>query len=260
MPDWGRNLQRPLNAEERALWARVIATVRPLHGHPAPAPPPAAPTAAPSAKPKPVQVAPKPVQKPAPARPKPGETLDASWDRRLSRGLAQPDVTVDLHGHSLAGDEVTMRCPDVRDSREAERIARSALTALSAPFEISGQVLDMGGSIGVALYPRHGDELTTLMKAADIAMYHAKASGRSQYCLYHPRLAAAFDKKSQTERALRRGAAGNDVHRACGSAERREFEVGRIEFLGAVVEVERIERGEHARELRHRIVGAVRPT
>lgn len=31
----------------------------------------------------------------------PGETLDSSWDRRLSRGLAQPDRTVDLHGHSL---------------------------------------------------------------------------------------------------------------------------------------------------------------
>ena len=114
----------------------------------------------------------------------------------------------------LAGDEFTMLFPDVRDSREAERIARSALTALSAPFEISGQVLDMGGSIGVALYPRHGDELTTLMKAADIAMYHAKASGRSQYCLYHPRLAAAFEKKSQTERALRRALANDEFELA----------------------------------------------
>ena len=124
MPDWGRNLQRPLNAEERALWARVIATVRPLHGHPAPAPPPAAPTAAPSAKPKPVQVAPKPVQKPAPARPKPGETLDAGWDRRLSRGLAQPDVTVDLHGHSLAG------AYDLLDSRLEQAIAIGARVLL----------------------------------------------------------------------------------------------------------------------------------
>jgi DNA-nicking Smr family endonuclease len=37
-----------------------------------------------------------------PAKKVPGTTLDSTWDRRLSRGLAQPDVTVDLHGHNLA--------------------------------------------------------------------------------------------------------------------------------------------------------------
>lgn len=114
----------------------------------------------------------------------------------------------------LAGDEFTMLFPEVRDSREAERIAHRALMALSAPFEISGQVIDLGGSIGVALYPRHGSELTSLMKAADIAMYHAKASGRSQYCLYDPRLAAAFEKKSQTEKALRDALANDEFELA----------------------------------------------
>jgi diguanylate cyclase (GGDEF)-like protein len=114
----------------------------------------------------------------------------------------------------LAGDEFTMLFPDVRDSREAERIARQVLMALNAPYENSGQSIDMGASIGVALCPRHGTELTGLMKAADIAMYHAKASGRSQYCLYHPRLAAAFEKKSQTERALRDALANEEFELA----------------------------------------------
>jgi diguanylate cyclase (GGDEF)-like protein len=114
----------------------------------------------------------------------------------------------------LAGDEFTMLFPDVRDSREAERIARRALAALNTPYENSGQSIDMGASIGVALCPRHGSELTGLMKAADIAMYHAKASGRSQYCLYHPRLAAAFEKKSQTERALREALANDEFELA----------------------------------------------
>lgn len=78
----------------------MIATVRPLHGQPDPLPPP--PVAAPE---RPAAKATRPTPKPpAPvARAKPGETLDASWDRRLGRGIVQPDVTVDLHGHSLAG-------------------------------------------------------------------------------------------------------------------------------------------------------------
>jgi DNA-nicking Smr family endonuclease len=79
----------------------VIATVRPLHGQPDPLPPPD-PVAAPD---RPKAKSAKPVPKPpAPAaKARPGETLDGSWDRRLGRGIVQPDVTVDLHGHSLAG-------------------------------------------------------------------------------------------------------------------------------------------------------------
>ena len=47
-------------------------------------------------------VLPKPAPKPPAARARPGTTLDASWDRRLARGLVAPDATVDLHGHNLA--------------------------------------------------------------------------------------------------------------------------------------------------------------
>jgi DNA-nicking Smr family endonuclease len=84
---------RPLSAEERALWRKVVESVRPLHhsagieDSPLPAPAKARPTPPP----------PVPTRKAAP-----GTTLDGTWDRRLSRGLVQPDRTLDLHGHSLA--------------------------------------------------------------------------------------------------------------------------------------------------------------
>jgi len=90
---------RRLSADERALWAKVVATVRPLEPRAAEtvAAEPAAP--APPARPKP---APRPAARGSPApKPKPGVTLDGTWDRRLTRGLASPDVTVDLHGHNL---------------------------------------------------------------------------------------------------------------------------------------------------------------
>ncbi|MGN6374794.1 MAG: Smr/MutS family protein [Sphingomonas sp.] len=93
--------ERPLGADEAALWARVLATVRPLPGRKAP-PVPAGQPAKPAAPVVPTPRAePRPAVKPSPARVV-GTTLDASWDRRLSRGLAAPDFTVDLHGHTLA--------------------------------------------------------------------------------------------------------------------------------------------------------------
>ncbi len=103
----------------------------------------------------------------------------------------------------LAGDEFTLLFPGIRDAREAERIARRALVSVAEPFEIAGQTIHMGASIGIALAPRHGSDLTDLMKAADIAMYNAKASGRSTFSHYHPRLALASEEKSATEQALR---------------------------------------------------------
>ncbi|HEX8238515.1 MAG TPA: EAL domain-containing protein [Allosphingosinicella sp.] len=104
----------------------------------------------------------------------------------------------------LAGDEFTMLLPEVSTREEAERIAARALAALAEPFKsASGSVL-IGGSIGIALAPEHGSELTALMKAADIAMYHAKASGRSRLCSYEPGLARASEERSALEASVRR--------------------------------------------------------
>jgi DNA-nicking Smr family endonuclease len=93
---------RDLSPDERALWAKVIATVQPLRAAAAvdePVPP--APEPAPSATKARAAPAPAPPP-PPPAKAKPGTTLDGTWDRRLSRGLVSPDFTVDLHGHHLA--------------------------------------------------------------------------------------------------------------------------------------------------------------
>jgi DNA-nicking Smr family endonuclease len=94
---------RRLNPEEEALWRKVVSSVQPLPGRRV--------APAPRAEPQPIEVkSAAPVRAPAarpsaPPKPKvtgPGETLDGSWDRRLSRGLVQPDRTLDLHGHNLS--------------------------------------------------------------------------------------------------------------------------------------------------------------
>lgn len=93
-------MPRGLSAQERLLWARVIETVRPLHADWSEAEPIAAEAEPVKAI---VRAAPRRPQPAAPiAKPRPGTTLDGSWDRRLGRGLVQPEMSVDLHGHSLS--------------------------------------------------------------------------------------------------------------------------------------------------------------
>jgi DNA-nicking Smr family endonuclease len=111
---------RRLAPEEAALWKRVIETVKPLKG--VVAPPPSVPLpvrggigGGPSGDGRampPAALAPKPAKKERavahpraqslPKREGSHNTLDASWDRRLSRGLVSPESSIDLHGHSLA--------------------------------------------------------------------------------------------------------------------------------------------------------------
>jgi len=95
---------RRLSPDEHALWAKVVASVRPLPGVAVPATVEGAvPVAAPvKAKVRPVVQAKAPAVPAPKPKPVPGTTLDGTWDRRLSRGLVSPDATVDLHGHNLS--------------------------------------------------------------------------------------------------------------------------------------------------------------
>lgn len=110
-----RRPDRRLSAEEADLWARVAATVKPLRGRrvapvraekavdTVPAIPAHVPPPPPLKKRVAGRVPPPPPPRPAdpPARPLDRHGLDAGWERKLSRGLVQPDFTLDLHGHTL---------------------------------------------------------------------------------------------------------------------------------------------------------------
>ena len=106
----------------------------------------------------------------------------------------------------LAGDEFTMLVPAATQAAAYEAACR-VRDSLSQRFEHMGQKISMGASIGIALHPVHGIELTDLMKAADMAMYHAKAMGGGEVFTFNADLAAAFEQKSRTERALREAVA-----------------------------------------------------
>ncbi len=96
-------MARRLSAHERALWSRVAASVRPLPGKAAVAPP-ASPPPTPRADP-PSQRAPTPPPRPLYEGRQPAgvaaATLDGGWDRKLGRGDVAPDRVIDLHGHTV---------------------------------------------------------------------------------------------------------------------------------------------------------------
>jgi predicted signal transduction protein with EAL and GGDEF domain len=77
----------------------------------------------------------------------------------------------------LGGDEFAVVVPALRDVAGARRRATEIVAALSEPVLLDGLPLDVGASVGVAVYPEHGVDFATLMQHADVAMYDAKARG-----------------------------------------------------------------------------------
>lgn len=81
----------------------------------------------------------------------------------------------------LAGDEFTVIADNIRDHDEAIAVARKIMSCFEEPFELQDQQLNVSSSVGIAIYPEDGDEVVSLMKSADQAMYRAKAEGRNGF-------------------------------------------------------------------------------
>lgn len=94
------------------------------------------------------------------------------------RDISAPSQTVARMG----GDEFAFLA-DETDVKGAVLIAEHILTALSQPFVMEGQSLEVSGSIGIAVHPEHGQDASTLLRHADSAMYMAKRAS-SGYALY----------------------------------------------------------------------------
>ena len=102
----------------------------------------------------------------------------------------------------LAGDEFTLFFPTLPGRSAASRIARAIQFALSERFDLGSQHVELGASIGIACYPEHGDTLSALLRAADIAMYHAKHEGRGRAEIYTAELALEAADRAELEREL----------------------------------------------------------
>ena len=109
----------------------------------------------------------------------------------------------------LGGDEFALLIPTADDQRVTE-LARAILVALERPIDYEGQPLDVGASIGIALYPAHGSDAQVLVRNADIAMYVAKRT-RSGYTVYDPHYDTSQQQHLSLLGELRRAVERNEL-------------------------------------------------
>lgn len=85
----------------------------------------------------------------------------------------------------LGGDEFAVLLPIIQHPDQAEQAARKVVEVMASPFSLEGQQFHVGISIGIALYPKDGEDSVHLMRRADVAMYVAKRS-QIGYTFYDP--------------------------------------------------------------------------
>ncbi|WP_082491324.1 EAL domain-containing protein [Duganella sp. Leaf126] len=103
----------------------------------------------------------------------------------------------------LGGDEFVVLLPAIAAADEAGAVASQIIAALERSFPIEGYQLHITPSIGICIYPDHGADVATLMRNADTAMYHAKATGRNNYQYFEPVMNQAAAQHFELESNLR---------------------------------------------------------
>ena len=136
----------------------------------------------------------------------------AAGDRLLKAAAARIQSTVrdsDTVAR-LGGDEFTVVIEDLADTEQAERVALKLLEGFVIPLDIDGRnEIVISPSIGISIYPDHGQVPTDLLKYADTAMYQAKDKGRNTFQTYteamdaHARMRASM--VSHLHKAIERG-------------------------------------------------------
>lgn len=104
----------------------------------------------------------------------------------------------------LGGDEFAIMLADVESVQIAAKVARRTLDLLSAPISLEKQEVFATASIGITVFPFDGEDVETLLKNADTAMYHAKSEGRNNYQYYTKSMNASAFENLALENSLRR--------------------------------------------------------
>ncbi|MFA9216267.1 MAG: EAL domain-containing protein [Sphingomonadaceae bacterium] len=127
-----------------------------------------------------------------------GDQLLKEVASRLCRAVRASDTVA-----RLGGDEFVVLVPGIRTAEEATQVAEKIIEALADSFPLEGHTLHITPSIGICVYPDDGGDVETLMRHADAAMYHAKASGRNNYQFFTQTMNQAAARHFELESCLR---------------------------------------------------------
>ena len=112
------------------------------------------------------------------------------------------------------GDEFVVILADIGGVDQAAHVANSVMQAVAKPVKFDGHVVSLSVSIGISIFPTDGQELDTLLKHADVAMYHAKQNGRNAFSFFDPEMNAHVIERVQMENNLRHALANNEFELA----------------------------------------------
>ena len=136
-----------------------------------------------------------------------GDQLIQAAARRLSGCLREGDTL-----SRFGSDEFTLLLPNIRTQNDASIIARKILNELKLAFFIENHELHISVSMGIALFPDHGEQVDHLIQNADIAMYHAKSGGKDGYQFFNENINSAYANKLSTETDLRNSIANHELY------------------------------------------------
>lgn len=105
-----------------------------------------------------------------------GDTLLGMVANRLVAAVRQEDTVA-----RLSGDEFVIALWELSHADDATKLVSKVIQAVSHPYRIQGRDVHITASVGVGIYPTHGEEVDTLMKSADLALYDAKRAGKNDY-------------------------------------------------------------------------------
>ncbi len=135
-----------------------------------------------------------------------GDKILAESAARLIRATRSTDTV-----SRLGGDEFAVMLSGVTTETHIANVADTLVHALSQPNHVDGRELTITPSIGITVWPADGADLSTLIEHADVAMYHAKAQGRSQYSFFREDMNQRVIERLTIENALRRAIDRNEL-------------------------------------------------
>ena len=128
-----------------------------------------------------------------------GDTLLREVATRLKAALRETDMLA-----RLGGDEFAIIQTGETSQREAAGgLAGRIIEIIAKPFNILGNEINIGTSIGIALAPEHGLNPNDLLKMADMALYSAKSAGRNAFRFFDSAMSVAANTRNELENELR---------------------------------------------------------
>ena len=134
-----------------------------------------------------------------------GDELLLAIGTRLRQCLREGDTLA-----RLGGDEFAILLPALSEPGDIEPIGRKIIHVLSEPVYIKGHEVYVSASIGACVAPADSDTVDSLIRQAEIAMYHAKSQGRSRLQFWESGMQEPYSERMQTEADLRRALARNE--------------------------------------------------